>query len=101
MIVTLMVCGAAPDEECAPGRTCTEECLDRCKRLDVMVKPGQRIEEVCRRFSENGFLPPLHKGRQMYVYSLRQKAYVDPAQTFWQEKIYAGDILVIGEVCTD
>ncbi len=88
MIITIMVCTAAPDGECLPGRTCTLECPASCRRLDIMVKPEQCIEKVCRHFIENGM---------RFVYSLRQEAYVNPSLTFWKGKIYAGDILVIGE----
>lgn len=67
------------------------------KKLDVMVKPEQRIADVCRKLCENGFLPMQRGEAPMSVYSMRRKEYVDPLLTLWQGRIYAGDILVIGE----
>lgn len=70
---------------------------DRCKKLDVMVKPQQRIEDVCRLLIENGFLPQTGGEWQRSIYSLRRKEYVNPLLNFWQGRIYAGDILLIEE----
>ena len=80
-------------------RKCIEKCQNVCKKLDVMVKPEQRIGEVYKRFSENGFLPAQPEDGQMSVYSLRRKEYLDETLTFWQDKIYAGDVLVFCRIC--
>ena len=66
------------------------------KKLDVMVKPEQRTMDVYQRLLEAGFFSPLRDDRQVKVYSMRKKAYVNPMLTFWQGGIYAGDILTFG-----
>lgn len=68
------------------------------KKLDVMVRPKQKIEDVYGQLLENGFLSGEGQKIKPGVYSVRWKEYVDPSQTFWQGKIYAGDILMIGGI---
>lgn len=97
MILTFMECGGLSGEECQPGMRCASKCLIS-KKLDVMVRPEQQIKEVYDRLCENGFLSSLHEGRQISVYSLRRREYVNKTLTFWLGKIYAGDILVIREI---
>ena len=63
------------------------------RKLDVVVKPEQRIQEVYRILVENGRFPALRPAIQLKVYSLRQKRYVNPMLTFRQGNIYDGDIL--------
>lgn len=99
MIITLMVCDGISCEDCSPGGKCIEKCQNVCRKLDVMVKPKQRIRKVYERFSENGFFPSLNEDEQMSVYSLRRKEYLNEALTFWQEEIYAGDVLVCRKIC--
>ena len=64
-----------------------------CKKIDVMVKPEQRIYEVYQRLLETGFFSPVEGSGQLTVYSMRQKTYVNSLLTFWQGGIYTGDIL--------
>lgn len=63
------------------------------RKLDVVVKPEQRIQEVYRILVENGRFLALRPAIQLKVYSLRQKRYVNPMLTFRQGNIYEGDIL--------
>lgn len=65
------------------------------KKLDIIVKPEQRIEDVYRCLLENGFFSKVYRNSQIRVYSVRQRAYVNPLLTFWQGGIYAGDILAV------
>ncbi len=85
MIVTFMAGDTVPGGGSRTGRP----------RLDIMVNPEQRLEDVCRRVSENGFLPPVCSERQIRVYSMRRRAYVNPMLTFRQGEIYTGDILAV------
>lgn len=64
-------------------------------KLDVIVKPEQRIQEVHRILVENGCFLPLTPAIQLKVYSLRQKKYINPLLTFRQGNIHEGDILSI------
>ena len=64
-----------------------------CKKIDVMVKPEQRIYEVYQRLLKTGFFSPVEGSGQLTVYSMRQKSYVNFLLTFWQGGIYTGDIL--------
>ncbi|MEZ3486968.1 MAG: hypothetical protein K1W22_10370 [Lachnospiraceae bacterium] len=65
------------------------------KKLDIIVKPEQRIEDVYRCLLENGFFTKVCQKSQIRVYSVRQRAYVNPLFTFLQGRIYAGDILAV------
>ncbi len=65
------------------------------KKLDIIVKPEQRIEEVYRRLHENGYFSSICYGRRLRVYSLRQKAYLNSMLTFGEGRIYGGDILLV------
>lgn len=65
------------------------------KKLDIIVKPEQRIGDVYRRLLENGFFSKVCQKSQIRVYSVRQRAYVNPLLTFLQGGIYAGDILAL------
>ena len=65
------------------------------KKLDIMIKREQKIRDVYRSLLENGYLPPVGEEREMQVYSMRRREYIDPVQTFGQEEIYNGDILRI------
>lgn len=67
------------------------------KKLDIMVKPEQKIESVYGVLLENGFYTEQcrYQGSQLSVYSMRRSAYVNPILTFRQGEIYNGDILVI------
>lgn len=76
--------------------TIIAESPDGCRKLDVMVRPEQRIGAVFRRLCDNGSFAPLYE-EDLSVYSLRRKGYVDPLRTFWQERVYTGDILIFGE----
>lgn len=66
-------------------------------KLDIMVKPEQKIESVCEVLLENGLFPVKYRyqGIQLSVYSVRRSAYVNPMLTFRQGEIYNGDILVL------
>jgi hypothetical protein len=101
MIITFMTGGGTQDDSerpCGDSALSDKACMDGYKKLDVMVRPGQRIADVCAKLIENGFLPPLCEETLRSVYSLRRKEYVNPLLTFWQGRVYAGDILIIGEV---
>ena len=65
------------------------------KKLDVMVKPEQKIEEVYQRLRENGYFTSVCHGRQIRVYSLSKKAYLNSMLSFQEGKIFQGDILLI------
>lgn len=65
------------------------------KRLDVVVKPEQRIQEVYRILTENGCFRALRPAVQLKIYSLRQRRYVNPMLTFRQGNIYEGDMIRI------
>lgn len=67
------------------------------KKLDIMVKPEQKIESVYEVLLENGFFSVQYRyqGAQLSVYSMRWSAYVNPILTFRQGDIYNGDILVV------
>lgn len=65
------------------------------KKLDIIVKPEQRIEDVYRCLLENGFFSKVCQRSQIRVYSARKRAYVNPLLTFLQGGIYAGDILAV------
>lgn len=65
------------------------------KKLDIMIKREQKIRDVYCSLLENGYLPPACEEREMQVYSMRRRAYINPVQTFGQAGIYNGDILRI------
>lgn len=65
------------------------------KELDIIVRKEQRIQEVCDRLFENGYISQIGGGRRLQVYSVRRNAYVAAGHTFSQEEIYNGDILRI------
>jgi len=69
--------------------------MENEKKLDVIVKPEQRIQEVYRILVENGCFAPLVPAIQLKIYSRRQNRYVNPMLTFRQGNIYEGDILNI------
>ncbi len=69
--------------------------MESNRKLDVIVKPEQRIQEVHRILTENGCFPPLTPEIQLSVYSMRQRRYINPVLTFRQGNIYEGDILEI------
>lgn len=69
--------------------------MENEKKLDVIVKPEQRIKEVFRILVENGCFSPLASGMQLQVYSMRQQRYINPMLTFRQGNIYEGDIIRI------
>lgn len=71
--------------------------MENEKKLDVIVKPEQRIREVYRILVENGRFAPPASGMQLQVYSMRQQRYINPMLTFRQGNIYEGDILRINE----
>ncbi len=70
--------------------------MENERRLDVIVMPEQRIQEVHRILVENGCFAPTAPSVQLKVYSLRQRKYINPMLTFRQGNIYEGDILSIG-----
>ncbi|GFI42880.1 MAG: hypothetical protein HFG82_05200 [Dorea sp.] len=76
----------------------TGEAGEDYKKIDVMVRPEQKIEDVYGQLILNGFLPQQHEKKQLPVFSLRRKEYVKPSLTFWQGRIYAGDILILGDI---
>lgn len=65
------------------------------EKLDVMVRPEQKIEDVYSKLLDNGrFTPVRHRGI-VKVYSLRQAKYVNSMLTFRQGDIYEGDVILI------
>lgn len=65
------------------------------RKLDIMVKPEQKIEEVYRRLRENGYFKTECHGRRIRVYSMRRRAYLNSMRTFREEDICEGDILLV------
>lgn len=64
------------------------------KKMDIIVKPEQRIDSVYRILCENCCFPVCCQEVQARVYSMRKRAYVNPMLTFGQGEIFNGDILV-------
>ena len=64
------------------------------EKQDIIIKPDQQVQEVCRCLFENGCFSLTWK-EEMQVYSMRQKAYINPALTFMQGSIYNGDNLLL------
>ena len=65
------------------------------KKLDIMVQPEQKIEEVYQRLQGNGYFTSVCHGRQVRVYSLRQKAYLNSMLSFREGHVCQGDILLV------
>lgn len=65
------------------------------RKLDIMVQPEQKIEEVYQRLQGNGYFSSVCHGRQLRVYSLRQKAYLNSMLSFREEHVFQGDILLV------
>lgn len=65
------------------------------EKRDIIIKPEQQVQEVCRRLFENGCFPLTWEEGALQVYSMRQKAYINPVYTFMQGGIYNGDILLL------
>lgn len=65
------------------------------RKVDIIIKPEQRIQEIYRELLENGYFAPVYHSRQVRVYSFRQQGYINPMLTFRQGGIYSGDILRI------
>lgn len=64
-------------------------------KLDIIIKPDQQIRRVCSLLAGNGCIPPVYEAKEIQVYSVRRKAYIDPELCFKQCGIYNGDILKI------
>lgn len=62
---------------------------------DIIVNPDQQIWKVCFLLAENGCISPVYEGKGIQVYSVRQKAYMNPELCFKQCNIYNGDILMV------
>ena len=71
--------------------------MENEKKLDVIVKPEQRIREVYRILVENGRFASPASGMQLQVYSMQQQRSINPVLTFRQGNIYEGDVLRINE----
>lgn len=75
--------------------------MEEGKKLDIMVRPEQKIESVYKvllendLFSESVNIRYRNQGAQLCVYSMRRSAYVNPMLTFCQGEIYNGDVLDI------
>lgn len=65
------------------------------KKLDIMVQPEQKIEEVYQRLQGHGYFSSVCHGRQLRVYSLRQKAYLNSMLSFREGHVFQGDILLV------
>lgn len=65
------------------------------RKTDIMIKCEQRIRDVYQCLVENGYLLPVCGAGDILVYSVRQRAYVDPELTFSRGNVYNGDILRI------
>ena len=68
---------------------------DNKVKIDVSVKPEQRIRDVLDILNDNGALAITEPAEGMSVRSWRQKSYVNPYLTFKQAEIRHGDILTV------